>query len=137
MVKRVISRAIIIQDNKVLLMFRRKIKDGVKKEYYVVPGGGQDENETLEQTVARELKEELNVDIKILGFLGTIELDDTISNYYQCEITKGTPQLGGEELDGMTEENYYEPRWIELSNIDNLDLTAKDLVHKAMQLKLK
>ena len=137
MSKRVSSRAIIIEDNKVLLMFRRKIKDGVKKEYYVVPGGGQDENETLEDTVTRELKEELNVDIKILGFLGTVELDDTISNYYHCSITKGKPMLGGEELDRMTEENYYEPRWVELSEIDNLDLTAKELIHESMDLDLE
>ena len=48
MEKRVSSRAIIIDDNKLLTMFRRKIKsDGTVKEYYVIPGGGLEEGETL------------------------------------------------------------------------------------------
>ena len=50
--KRVSSRGIIIEDGSVYAMFRRRIKDdGTVKEYYVIPGGGIEENETLEQTV--------------------------------------------------------------------------------------
>ena len=65
------ARAVIICDGKVLTMFRRlKNKDGSIKEYYVLPGGGIEENETMEQTVVRELKEEMNLDIKIIEYLG-------------------------------------------------------------------
>ena len=46
---RVSSRAVIIKDGKLLTMFRRRIKDGKTIEYYVIPGGGQDKGETLEQ----------------------------------------------------------------------------------------
>ena len=46
--KRISSRAIIIEDNKLLVMFIRKIKNGIKKEYYVIHGGGLEEGETLE-----------------------------------------------------------------------------------------
>lgn len=53
--KRVSARAIIIENNKLLVMFRRKIKDGVVKEYYAILGGGVEENETLEETVKREM----------------------------------------------------------------------------------
>ena len=129
---RVSSRAIIIENGKVLTMFRRKIKDGVVKEYYVIPGGGQDECETLEQTVKRELKEELNIDIKVLGFLGNELADTTNSNYFHCEIINGIPQLGGEELERMTKENYYEPQFIEIEKINNLDLFGKAFVYKAL-----
>ena len=132
--KRVSSRAIIIEDNKVLLIFRKKVKDGITKEYYVVPGGGQEENETLEETAIRELKEELNVDIEILEYLGKIELDDTISNYYLSKIVKGTPKLGGEELYRMNEYNYYVPRWVDINQLDNIDLSARDIVKKAISL---
>lgn len=48
--KRVSSRGIIIEDNYVYVMFRRKINDdGTIKEYYVIPGGGIEEGETLER----------------------------------------------------------------------------------------
>lgn len=127
--KRVSSRAIIIEDNKLLTMFRRKIKnDGSVKEYYVIPGGGLEEGETLEENVIRELKEEFNVDIEIIKFLGTEEYDDTIANYFLCKIVNGTPKLGGEELERMTSQNYYEIRYINLNDIDNYDINAKDII---------
>ena len=129
MEKRVSSRAIIIEDNKLLAMFRRKIKnDGSVKEYYVIPGGGLEENETLEENVIRELKEEFSVDIEIVKFLSTEEYEDTIANYFLCKIVNGTPKLGGEELERMTSENYYEIRYIDLKDIDNYDLNAKDII---------
>lgn len=127
--KRVSSRAIIIEDGKLLTMFRRKIKkDGSIKEYYVIPGGGLEEGETLEENVIRELKEEFNVDIEVVKFLGTEEYDDTIANYFLCKIVNGTPRLGGEELERMTNENYYEVRYINLNEIDSYDINAKDII---------
>ncbi len=129
MKKRVSSRAIIIEDGKLLAMFRRKIKkDGSVKEYYVIPGGGLEEGETLEENVIRELKEEFNVDIEVVRFLGTEEYDDTIANYFLCKIINGTPRLGGEELERMTNENYYEVRYINLNEIDSYDINAKDII---------
>ena len=48
MEKRISSRAIIIEDDYVYTIFRRKIKeDGTVKEYYTIPGGGTKENETV------------------------------------------------------------------------------------------
>ena len=133
MEKRVSSRAIIIEDGKLLTMFRRKIKkDGSVKEYYVIPGGGLEESETLEENVIRELKEEFNVDIEIIKFLSTEEYDDTIANYFLCKIVNGTPKLGGEELDRITPENYYEIRYIDLNDIDNYDINAKDIIKKVI-----
>ena len=131
---RISSRAIIIDDGKVLTMFRRKVNNGNINEYYVIPGGGQDPNETLEQTVIRELKEEMNVDIKVLGYLGNEIWNDTTSNYFHCEIVKGTPHLGGEELERMTSENYYEPKFIELENIDSLkNIIGTPFIKKALK----
>ena len=130
---RISSRAVIIENNKVLTMFRRKVKDGKAKEYYVIPGGGQDEGETLEETVVRELKEEMNIDIKVLGYLGRSVWEDTTSNFFHCEITNGTPHLGGEELERMNEENYYEPRFVELSELDKINIIGVDFIEKAIK----
>ena len=130
---RISSRAIIIQNNKVLTMFRRKIKDGVSKEYYVIPGGGQEGNETLEENVIRELKEEMNVDIKVLGYLGEETWQDSSSNYFHCEITKGTPTLGGEELERMQEDNYYEPRFVDLKDLDTINVIGTEFIKKALK----
>ena len=126
--KRVSSRAIIIEDGKVLAIFRRKLIDGVLKEYYVIPGGGLEEGETLEENVTRELKEELGLDIEIIKFLKTSEYEKDIANYFLCKIKSGTPKIGGEELDRMNENNYYEPMYLDIDKIDEYDISEKDLI---------
>lgn len=130
--KRISSRGIIIEDDCVYLMFRRRIKeDGSKKEYYVIPGGGINEGETLEENIRREMREEFSVEINILGYLGNDESEDSIANFFACEIASGTPRLGGEELEKCNESNYYEIRKIEISNLDNIDVLGKDMILKA------
>lgn len=109
--KRISSRTIIIEDNKLLAMFRRKIKDGVKKEYYVIPGW-LEEGETLDENVIREIKVEFNIDIELIKKLETLEFDETIENYFLCKRINVTPELSGEEKDRMSENNYYEVRLI-------------------------
>lgn len=132
MEKRVSSRGIIIKDDSVYAMFRRRIKDdGTVKEYYVIPGGGIDENETLEENVIREMKEEFSVDVRIKGYLGKDESDDTIANFFSCEIVDGTPKLGGEELERCTESNYYEIRLVPIKDLENIDILGTDMIMKA------
>jgi len=132
MEKRISSRAIIIENGKVLTMFRRKIKNGITEEYYVVPGGGIENGETLEENVKRELSEELNVEIEIIGYLGTIEYDTNIANFFHCNIIKGEPKLGGEELERMTDDNYYEVRFVDINKLDEIEFSAKEKVYQAL-----
>lgn len=130
--KRVSSRGIIIEDDAVYAMFRRRIKDdGTIKEYYVIPGGGIEENETLEENVIREMKEEFSVDVKIEGYLGKDEGEDTIAHFFACSIVNGTPCLGGEELERCTESNYYEIRKVSINDLDKVDILSVDMIMKA------
>lgn len=130
--KRVSSRGIIIENDYVYLMFRRRIKEnGEIKEYYVIPGGGINENETLEENVKREVKEEFSVDVKINGYIGKDESEETIANFFSCSIISGTPKLGGEELDRCTESNFYEVRKVKIEDLDKIDVMGKDMIIKA------
>lgn len=132
MKKRVSSRGIIIDNDCVYLMFRRRIKDdGTIKEYYSIPGGGAEDNETLEDAVIREIKEEFSVDIKIDGYLGKDEGDDSIAHFFLCSITNGIPCLGGEELERCTESNYYEIRKVPIKDLDKVDILSVDMIKKA------
>lgn len=132
MEKRVSARAIIIEANEVLTMFRRKKKDdGSYKEYYVIPGGGVEDGETLEETCIREIKEEYNVDIKVLGYLGSDEKETTIGHFFHAEIIDGVPTLGGEESDRNNPDNYYEIRRINIDKLNDYDIDAKEFINKA------
>lgn len=130
--KRISSRAIIIENNKLLTFFRRKNKDGKIKEYYSLPGGGQEKGETLEENVIRELKEEFNVDIKIIDYLGKKESDNYIEHFFYCTIINGIPKLSGEELERNCQDNYYELRYININEIDKIDIFYKDMINKAV-----
>jgi len=132
MEKRVSARSIIIEGNEVLTMFRRKKKDdGSYKEYYVIPGGGVEDGETLEETCIREIKEEYNVDIKVLGYLGSDEKETTIGHFFHAEIIDGVPTLGGEESDRNNPDNYYEIRRINIDKLNDYDIDAKEFINKA------
>lgn len=129
------ARAIIINDNKLLVFFRRKIKNGREVTYYAIPGGHVENSETCEETVIRELKEEMNLDIEILGYLGKILVDNQEEYYYHAKIVGGVLRFGGEELDRCSESNYYEIRWIPVSELDDSGIRALDLVKKALVLE--
>lgn len=134
--KRITARGIIIEDQEVYLMFRRKVlEDGSVKEYYVIPGGGIEEGETPEMAVIRELKEEFSVDTEIIKYLGTNEEADTY--FFECRILNESPKLSGEELERFHENNYYEIKKMSIHTLDNLDLLYKDIILKAYYANYK
>jgi len=135
--KRISARAIIFDKNYFYAFYRRKVEEGRVHEYFSIPGGGVEVNETLEDTVKRELKEEFGVDIKLLGFLGSLETDTCIFNYFHAEIIKGIPKLGGEELEKNSPENYYEIRKINIKEIDDIDILGKEYILNAFYKNYK
>ena len=62
---RVRVAGIVIQENSILLI--QHIKN--EKKYWLVPGGGVDWGESLEDALIREYKEETNLDIEVKDFL--------------------------------------------------------------------
>jgi 8-oxo-dGTP pyrophosphatase MutT (NUDIX family) len=112
---------IVITDHKVLLIHR--IKDGF--EYYVFPGGHRRQEETREACVLREITEETS--LKVQNPKLVFEFKDHHNQgtdfYYLCECDScGKPKLVGEEKIRNCEENFYEPMWVELSKISELNI---------------
>ena len=94
-----VSAAVIVKDNKYFIAKRNKDKH--LGGYFEFPGGKQNEDETLEQTVIREIKEELNVDITVDRKLGEEHYSDEKINvhlhYFFCTIIKGDIVLNEHE----------------------------------------
>ena len=126
------SRAIIIENDKLLVFFRKKIIDGKEMTYYAIPGGHVEDGEGCEETVIRELKEEMNLDIEIISYLGKIIVDGKEENYYYSKIVGGCLQFGGEELERNCFENYYEIRWLPIGELDNSGIRAINLIKKVL-----
>lgn len=118
--KRIRAVAIIVNDGKILLIHR--ISDG--KEYYVFPGGGVENGETVEQAVLREVQEETSLEVKIEKLLyHHIYDNDTEQFFYLCRFISGEPKLGdGNEARDMKESsaNFYDPIWYEIKGLPQL-----------------
>jgi len=63
------AKALIIKDDK---MLATKISDG-KEEWYILPGGGQDVEEVLPETVCREVAEEVGLQVKVKDLVFVVE----------------------------------------------------------------
>ncbi|HZS42601.1 MAG TPA: NUDIX domain-containing protein [Candidatus Paceibacterota bacterium] len=59
--------AIIFNDRKQILVVRKLFKDRTE---FIIPGGKQEKDENDEQTLSRELKEELGISVKAFSFFG-------------------------------------------------------------------
>lgn len=85
---RTAARALIIEDNKVLTI-KMQDKTGI---FYILPGGGQQHGETLEEGLQRECLEELGAHVKVgellylREYIGkNHEFRDTHGNFHQVE----------------------------------------------------
>lgn len=136
------ATAVIINDNKILLI--RRVKPGV--EYFILPGGGVDENETIEEAMIREVMEELNLKVKKYEFLFSLE---NIPVPQMITIHKGnrdeyifkvieytdTPEIGGPEKERMSPENQYHLEWIDLSRLKEMKNIYPKVVIRALTKK--
>ena len=122
------ARAVILMDDKVVLIRRKRYKNGeLIKDYYVIPGGHLDENETFEEAVIREVKEELGIDVKINSELlheynNDLNIDE---KFFECEYLSGKIGTGiGEEWINPNIEKYgsYEIIKTSINEINNLNL---------------
>jgi len=63
---RITVRAVIIQDNKILLIKKDSPADGIR---YTLPGGALESGETLHEAVIRECQEEINSTVEAFDIL--------------------------------------------------------------------
>ena len=110
--------AIITQNNTYLIVQRNKNKHlGLKWEF---PGGKVNDNETFEEALSREIKEELNVEINIQRKFAEEkykdEKIDIVLHYYLCSLKSGTIKLNEHE----------NLAWVEKKDFDQYDFAEGD-----------
>jgi ADP-ribose pyrophosphatase YjhB (NUDIX family) len=76
---RVGSAVLVVKDGKILLGERNKKN---ANGYWVLPGGGVKWGETIMEAAVREIKEETNLDIKIVKFICHKEVMNLPGNYH-------------------------------------------------------
>lgn len=119
------SAVCLVNQDKILLIYRKKDN----KEFYVVPGGTMEENETPEITAVRELKEEASIDVKLDKLLWTYGDEISYCHYFLSSSFTGKVKFGGEELLRNCVTNQYELHWITFSDLENIVLYPIE-IHK-------
>jgi len=100
-------KALIIRDNK-LLCIQKSDEFG---SYYLLPGGGQEKNETFPETVRRECLEELGADIEVIGLryireyigknheFGTTDDAHQVEFMFECRLVSEPDAAKASQLD--------------------------------------
>ena len=101
----------IIRDHHILLIRHMHYNTG--HTYWIFPGGGIESEETEEECVKREMKEETNLSVRVLSLLDEMPKSRESSHYsfyrtYLCEILSGDAKPG------------YDPEYESESNMKEL-----------------
>ena len=123
--------AIIIKNNEILLMHRKKNGE----EYWVFPGGGVEDTEKAEQAIIREVTEETNLTVleHELAFMSYNETSKKDEPFYICEVSLGTPELVGEEKDKNNDENWYQLEWVNLGKLQSILLVPEKAAREVIK----
>tara|TARA_B110000459_G_scaffold67435_1_gene75749 strand:+ start:270 stop:647 length:378 start_codon:yes stop_codon:yes gene_type:complete len=110
--------AIIKKDNLYLVTQRNRNKHmGLKWEF---PGGKVEANEALKEALAREIYEELNIDINVYEKLAEESYQDSeiniVLHYFLCTIKDGVINLNEHEA----------MEWIDKTDFDKYDFVEGD-----------
>ena len=121
------SAGVIIHNGKILL--HRNVNSG----HYALIGGRVEIGESSTDTIKREIKEELGKDIKITGYISTIENFFEIkgSKYHEMmfvhkiEFTNEEDQKIEYTMKNIEGKEYLQYEWIDLDIIDEYQLLPK------------
>jgi NADH pyrophosphatase NudC (nudix superfamily) len=89
----VIVAGIVRNGNKLLCIKQDK---GTYKDFVWLPAGHLKANETLEEAVIREVKEETGLDVKVNKLLMKVECNPLLFYFYFCDIVSGRINPKGE-----------------------------------------
>ena len=110
--------AIIVQDNKI---FATQRGYGEFKGGWEFPGGKIEPNETPQDALVREIKEELNVVVNVGELLDTVEYDypnfHLSMDCFMCTISSGEIVLN----------EHYAAKWLTKETIESVDWLPADL----------
>jgi 8-oxo-dGTP pyrophosphatase MutT (NUDIX family) len=112
---------LICRDDCLLLIHRRK--EG--KEYYVVPGGGREAGESPEEAARREIQEELSLRVELGPVLWQQDNQGRTETYFKAAAVSGDVALGGPEREKLSAANFYEPCWVPLGTLAQINLVPE------------
>ena len=121
------SSGIIIHNNKIL------VPKNVNSDHYAIIGGWVEIGESSEETIKREVEEELGKKIEIKDYIGTIENFFELKGfkYHEILFVYGIEFENSEDkkieytLNNREGKDYLHYEWLELDKLNNYNLVPK------------
>jgi len=125
--------AFILNDRNEVLMLLRSKECKNESGKWMIPGGGVDFNEKLEDCIIRETKEEIGVDIEVVGLIAAVnhilpdEGQHWVAPTFKCKIKSGEPKL-------MEPHKHEELKWFPLDNLpSNLSVATTKVMESYLR----
>jgi 8-oxo-dGTP pyrophosphatase MutT (NUDIX family) len=118
------AAAIILRNGELLLIHRQKLG----RDYYILPGGGVELDESFEEACIREVKEETGLDVFGLQRVYNYHYQGSEEVYFVARVPPDEPVLGGSEAKRQSPSNLYSFVWvnaIQLRDIHLLPVSAR------------
>lgn len=143
MEERIRIAGILPMDGGFAFMHRTNVKNHQIGNYYTFPGGGREGNETFEDGVKREIKEEFGIDVDVQELLYETSNATNSRNvptkeyFYLCKYTSGEFGTGdGPEFSNnpkYEDRGNYIPEIVERDKIENIVLLPEDVRNKFIE----
>ncbi len=114
--------AVIQHQDKILCALKGEHKYPYLSNKYEFPGGKVEVEETLEQALIREIKEELNLDIEITEYLLTVE-----HAYPNFNIELTTFMCVTKTIEELALSEHQDVQWCSINELEQLDWAAADI----------
>jgi 8-oxo-dGTP diphosphatase len=124
---RVSARLILVEDGRVLLV-RHVHPDG--RDFWCFPGGGVERGERVAEAARREAREELGIDVELLGVAHVQELPERgplLDVFLTARRTRGEVRLGADPERSGGDPVLRELAWAPLAELPRWNVLPADL----------
>lgn len=130
------TSAIIPYNGGLITIKRIKGKMESKVEYYTIPGGGQEEGESIEEATLREIEEEIGIKIELTDKCYELESQGRKQYFFVAKYKSGKIGSGkGEEMSNPDYEKYgaYILEIIPKEEIKNINLLPEEIKEEILK----
>ena len=128
------ARVILYNSENDAILLIHRLKNG--RDYWVIPGGGAKGNETPVETAIREINEELSIQLKPAALNQLFEYkSQEDEHFFYAEISFiAAPEISGEEKERSNNANVYQPDWVAVKDLTQINLMPPKVACKIINL---